>query len=105
MASKRRTLKKRNYKKKTLSKRMKTRTKTPKYNKRKIQGQKRRKTRKLYKMKGCNKQKGGVSATNLVSHSLLNAARFVPHTISNVYNGLVGNVASTSFLPWVGHYA
>ena len=101
MASKRRTLKKRNYKKKSLSKR----TKTPKYNKRKIKSQKRRKTRKLYKMKGCNKQKGGISATNLVSHSLLNAARFVPHTITNAYNGLVGNSAATNFLPWTGHYA
>jgi len=101
MASKRRTLKKRNYKKKTLSKR----TKTPKYNKRKSKSQKRRKTRKLYKMKGCNKQKGGISATNLVSHSLLNAARFVPHTITNAYNGLVGNAAATNFLPWAGHYA
>jgi hypothetical protein len=101
MVSKRRTLKKRNYKKKSLSKR----TKNPKYNKRKIQGQKRRKTRKLYKMKGCNKQNGGISATNLVSHSLLNAARFVPHTITNAYNGLVGNAAATNFLPWAGHYA
>jgi hypothetical protein len=101
MASKRRTLKKRNYKKKTLSKR----TKTPKYNKRKSKSQKRRKTRKIYKMKGCNKQKGGISATNLVSHSLLNAARFVPHTITNAYNGLVGNAAATNFLPWAGHYA
>lgn len=101
MATKRRTLKKRNYKKKSLSKR----TKTPKYNKRKIKSQKRRKTRKLYKMKGCNKQKGGISATNLVSHSLLNAARFVPHTITNAYNGLVGNAAATNFLPWAGHYA
>lgn len=101
MASKRRTLKKRNYKKKSLSKR----TKTPKYNKRKSKSQKRRKTRKLYKMKGCNKQKGGISATNLVSHSLLNAARFVPHTITNAYNGLVGNAAATNFLPWAGHYA
>lgn len=90
--------KKRNYKKKSLSKR----NKTPKYNKRKIKSQKRRK---LYKMKGCNKQKGGISATNLVSHSLLNAARFVPHTITNAYNGLVGNAAATNFLPWAGHYA
>jgi hypothetical protein len=97
--------KKRNYKKKSLSKRMKKRNKTPKYNKRKIKSQKRRKTRKLYKMKGCNKQKGGISATNLVSHSLLNAARFVPHTITNAYNGLVGNAAATNFLPWAGHYA
>jgi hypothetical protein len=101
MASKRRTLKKRNYRKKSLSKRRKT----PKYNKRKIKSKKRRKTRKLYKMKGCNKQKGGISATNLVSHSLLNAARFVPHTITNAYNGLVGNAAATNFLPWAGHYA
>ena len=101
--------KKRNYRKKSLSKRMKT----PKYNKRKIKSQRRKiksqrrkmKTRKLYKMKGCNKQKGGISATNLVSHSLLNAARFVPHTITNVYNGLVGNAAATNFLPWTGHYA
>ena len=93
--------KKRNYKKKSLSKR----NKTPKYNKRKIKSQKRRKTRKLYKMKGCNKQKGGISATNLVSHSLLNAARFVPHTITNAYNGLVGNASATNFLPWAGHYA
>lgn len=96
--------KKRNYKKKSLSKR----NKTPKYNnKRKAKHQKRRKmkTRKLYKMKGCNKQKGGISATNLVSHSLLNAARFVPHTITNVYNGLVGNASATNFLPWAGHYA
>ena len=105
MASKRRTLKKRNYRKKSLSKRMKTRTKTPKYNKRKSKSQKRRKTRKLYKMKGCNKQKGGISATNLVSHGLLNAARYVPHTITNAYNGLVGNAAATNFLPWAGHYA
>jgi len=97
--------KKRNYKKKSLSKRMKKRTKTPKYNKIKIKSQKTRKTRKLYKMKGCNKQKGGISATNLVSHSLLNAARFVPHTITNAYNGLVGNAAATNFLPWAGHYA
>jgi len=97
--------KKRNYKKKSLSKRMKKRNKTPKYNKRKIKSQKRRKTRKLYKMKGCNKQKGGISATNLVSHSLLNAARFVPHTITNAYNGLVGNGSTTNFLPWAGHYA
>ena len=100
--------KKRNYRKKSLSKKMKTRirtrTKIPKYNKRKIKSQK-RKTRKLYKMKGCNKQKGGISATNLVSHSLLNAARFVPHTITNAYNGLVGNAAATNFLPWAGHYA
>ena len=101
MASKRRTVKKRNYKKKSLSKR----NKTPKYNKRKIKSQKRRKTRKLYKMKGCNKQKGGISATNLVSHSLLNASRYVPHTITNAYNGLVGNAAATNFLPWAGHYA
>ena len=102
MASKRRTLKKRNYKKKSLSKR----NKTSKYNKRKIKSQRRKmKTRKLYKMKGCNKQKGGISATNLVSHSLLNAARFVPHTITNAYNGLVGNAAATNFLPWAGHYA
>ena len=97
--------KKRNYRKKSLSKRMKTRTKTPKYNKRKSKSQKRRKTRKLYKMKGCNKQKGGISATNLVSHGLLNVARYVPHTISNAYNGLVGNTAATNFLPWAGHYA
>ena len=101
MVSKRRTLKKRNYKKKSLSKR----NKTPKYNKRKIKSQKRRKTRKLYKMKGCNKQKGGISATNLVSHNLLNAARYVPHTVSNMYNGLVGNSASSGFLPWEGHYS
>lgn len=95
--------KKRNYRRKSLSKR----NKTPKYNKRKIKSQKRRKmrTRKLYKMKGCKKQKGGISATNLVSHSLLNAARFVPHTITNAYNGLVGNAAATNFLPWAGHYA
>ena len=56
-------------------------------------------------MKGCNKQKGGISATNLVSHGLLNVARYVPHTISNAYNGLVGNTAATNFLPWAGHYA
>lgn len=105
MVFKRRTLKKRNYKKKSLSKRMKIKTKTPKYNKIKIKNQKRRKTRKLYKMKGCNKQKGGISATNLVSHNLLNAARYIPHTITNSYNSLVGNEASTSFLPWVGHYS
>ena len=109
MASKRRTLKKRNYRKKSLYKRMKTRTKTPKYNKRKskVKSQKKRKmrTRKLYKMRGCKKQKGGISATNLVSHSLLNAARYVPHTVSNMYNGLVGNSASSGFLPWEGHYS
>ena len=105
MASKRRTVKNKSYKKKSLSKRMKTRTKTPKYNKRKVKGLKIRKTRKLYKMKGCSKQKGGISATNLVSHSLLNAARYVPHTITNAYNGLVGNPAATNFLPWAGHYA
>lgn len=93
--------KKRNYKRKLLSKRMKT----PKHNKRKVKSQRRRKTIKLYKMKGCNKQKGGISATNLVSHSLLNAARFFPHTIINAYNGLVGNAGATSFLPWKGHYA
>ena len=47
MASKRRTLKKRNYRKKSLSKRMKTRTKTPKYNKRKskVKSQKKGKMR------------------------------------------------------------
>ena len=92
--------KKRNYKKKSLSKKMKTRNKTPKYNKRKIKSQK----RKLNKMKGFKKQKGGISATNLLSHNLLNAARYVPHTITNAYNGLVGNAAATSFLPWAGHY-
>lgn len=99
MASKRRTLKKKNNRKK------RTRTKTPKYKKIKAKSRKRRKTNKLYKMKGCSKQKGGISATNLVSHSLLNAARYVPHTITNAYNGLVGNAAATNFLPWAGHYA
>jgi len=58
------------------------------------------KNKKLKKLK--IKQKGG---TNLVSNSLLNVARYVPHTISNAYNGLVGNTATTSFLPWVGHYS
>ena len=101
MASKRRTLKKRNYRKKKLYKK----NKTPKYNKRKVKSQKRRncktnKSKKLYKM-----QKGGVSTTNLVSHNLLDAARYVPHTLTNAYNGLVGNEIESSFLPWEGHYS
>ena len=50
-------------------------------------------------------QKGGVSTTNLVSHNLLDAARYVPHTLTNAYNGLVGNEIESSFLPWEGHYS
>lgn len=59
------------------------------------------KIKKSYKIK---KQKGGLSATNLLSHGLINASRYVPHTISNVYNNLVGNETNSSFLPWEGHY-
>ena len=97
MASKRRTLKKKiNIKRKTPNK----------YNKRKVKSQKKRKTKKMRKNKKLYKmQKGGISASNLVSHNLLNAARYVPHTITNAYNGLVGNTASPSFMPWEGHYS
>ena len=112
MASKKKTPK--NYKrKKTLKnrkfpKRTRTRTKTPNNNKRKKtktktpKNNKRKKTRKekLYKMRGCNgKQSGGVS------DSILNAARVVPHAITNIYNTLQGNSLSSNFLPWNSHYS
>ena len=90
MASKKKTLKNRKFPKRT-------RTRTPKKNKRK-----KTKTRKekLYKMRGCNgKQSGGVS------DSILNAARVVPHAITNIYNTLQGNNLSSSFLPWNSHYS
>jgi len=113
MASKKKTLKNRKFPKRT-----RTRTRTPKNNKRKKtlknikfskrtrtpKNNKRKKTKtrkeKLYKMRGCNgKQSGGVS------DSILNAARVVPHAITNIYNTLQGNSLSSNFLPWNSHYS
>jgi hypothetical protein len=81
--------------------------KTPKRNKRKLfssrvktskyrRKQRRQRKRKTYKIRN---QSGGMTTSNL-----LNAARYIPHTLTNTYNGLVGNAASASFLPWAGHY-
>ena len=102
--------------------------KTPKYkskskskSKPKPKSRRAKKARKIYKMKGCHSkkrrqrsrrrskgkgkgQKGGISMTNLVSHNLLNASRYIPHAVTNTYNGLVGNDSATHFLPWKGHY-
>lgn len=93
MSSKRKTLKTKKCGK--IKNRIKTHKRKDKYHN----------TRKHYRKKGYSKQKGGIGATNLASHNLINAVRLVPHTITNVYNGLVGNPASVSFLPWTGHYS
>jgi hypothetical protein len=78
------------------SKKKSFRVKTSKY-KRKTRRHK--KTKRTKRTKRTNAQRGGVTTTNLI-----NAARHIPHTITNTYNGLVGNAAATSFLPWTGHY-
>lgn len=64
------------------------RVKTSKY---KRKNRRHKRTNKKY-----NTQRGGAN--------LLNAARYFPHAITNTYNGLVGNAAAPSYLPWTGHY-